>query len=576
VSTHPVGGPWSPPLDISGTGDIADEVDLATNAAGHAVAVWTRGNGTNDVLETATRLTGGGWSAPVPVGDPTADSEAPQVVVDASGNAVVLWISGLALRAATRPAGGTWSAADDVSDPAEGLGLGTYDLVVTPGGQATAAWTQYLTVDDRVIKTAVRPAGGTFGDPQTISAGDEEARSPQVAVNAAGVATATWVEETETIDSDVKAATRAPDGTWSSVEDASAAGGDNDSPDVVVDGAGTANAVWTRWESGQPGRLLSSSRPAGGTWSAPQDLTPPATGVTFHEVALAIDPSDRITAVYDVFPGTVPGSVVTASTRAPGEPWSAAVPLSPSGDGFIAEPEVAMDDAGQATVIWLRTEAPPGYVLETRSLDTQGPLASGLSLPAATVGTPVTLSWAAVDAWSPIASVAWTFSDGSTGSGSSVTRSFAAVGSYAVSVTATDAAGYATTLTGTVVVSPAPPVTPAPPPAPWPKPILSQVKLTKKTIHVVGSDEKPRATRLKLGLNTDATVVVKLKRTGKVDGKTVKAKLSKAMKSGQRAIRLTSKVGDKLLVAGTYRITVRATNAVGSSAARTVKLKVLS
>jgi hypothetical protein len=71
-------------------------------------------------------------------------------------------------------------------------------------------------------------------------------------------------------------------------------------------------------------------------------------------------------------------------------------------------------------------------------------------------------------------------------------------------------------------------------------------------------------------------VVVKLKRTGKVDGKKVKAKLSKAMESGQRAIRLTSKVGGTLLVAGTYRITVRATNAVGSSAVRTVKLKVLS
>ena len=116
-------------------------------------------------------------------------------------------------------------------------------------------------------------------------------------------------------------------------------------------------------------------------------------------------------------------------------------PLSPSGDGFASEAEVAMDDAGQATVIWLRTENPPGYVLETRSLDTQGPLATGLSLPAATVGTPVTLSWPAVDAWSPIASIAWTFADGGAGSGSSVTRTFATVGSYAVSVTATDAVG---------------------------------------------------------------------------------------------------------------------------------------
>ena len=181
-----------------------------------------------------------------------------------------------------------------------------------------------------------------------------------------------------------------------------------------------------------------------------------------------------------------------------------------------------------------------------------------------------------MDAWSPIASIAWTFADGGAGSGASVTRTFAAVGSYAVSVTATDAVGNATTLTGTVVVSPAPPVTtPTTPATPAPKPILSGVKLTRKTIHVVGSDERPRATKLKLSLNVDATVVVKLKRTAKVDGKAMKAKLSRAMKSGQQAVRLTSKVGGKKLAPGKYRITVRATNSVGSSAVTTVKLKVV-
>ena len=132
-------------------------------------------------------------------------------------------------------------------------------------------------------------------------------------------------------------------------------------------------------------------------------------------------------------------------------------------------------------------------------------------------------------------------------------------------------------MTGTVVVSPAPPVTtPTTPATPLPRPTLSGVKLTKKTIHVVGSDDTPRATRLKLSLNVDATVVVKLKRTAKVNGKAVKAKLSSAMKSGQRAIRLTSKVGGKRLVAGTYRVSVRATNAVGASAVKTVKLKVVT
>ena len=145
VSTHPLGGPWSPPLDISGSGDITDELDLATNANGVTAAVWTRSDGTHDVLQAATRLPGGGWSAPVPVGDPTVNSEAPQVVVDASGNAVATWIAGKVLLAATRPAAGTWSPADEVSDPAVGLGVDTYDLTGTPGGLATVAWTHAVT-----------------------------------------------------------------------------------------------------------------------------------------------------------------------------------------------------------------------------------------------------------------------------------------------------------------------------------------------------------------------------------------------------------------------------------------------
>ncbi|HEY8057613.1 MAG TPA: PKD domain-containing protein, partial [Acidimicrobiales bacterium] len=513
------------PLNISGAGSIFDEIDIATNANGFTVAVWTRNTADTDVLEAATRAPGGAWSAPVPVGDSTADAETPQVGVDAAGNALLTWRAkgpGDYLRYATKPAGGSWSAAGDVTDSADGIVNNEYELAVTPSGQATVVWEHYLPMptDRRVIQAATRQAGGAFGDPETISSATTNTWSPVVAVNDAGVATATWHQDTATADSDVKAATRTPDGTWSSAEDVSAAGGYNARPDVVVDSTGTSTAVWTRSETAQPAHLHYSSRPAGGTWSAAQDLTPPEAGVSFNRVDLAIDPSDRITAVYDVFSG--PGSVVTAATRAPGEPWAAGVPLSPSGDGFASEAEVAMDDAGQATVIWLRTEAPPGYVLETRSLDTQAPLASGLSLPAATVGTPVTLSWPAVDAWSPIASIAWSFGDGGIGSGPSVTRTFATVGSYAVSVTATDAAGYATTLTGTVVVSPAPPVTPTTPTTtgtPVPKPILSGVKLTKKTIHVVGSDEKPRATKLKLSLNVDATVVVKLKRTAKVDGK---------------------------------------------------------
>ena len=205
--------------------------------------------------------------------------------------------------------------------------------------------------------------------------------------------------------------------------------------------------------------------------------------------------------------------------------------------------------------------------LRSRAYDVDGPLVNALSIPASgTAGTPVAFSVTAIDAWSAVTSVAWTFGDGASGSGSSVTKTYGAPGTYPVSVTATDAVGNATTLTGSVVVTPSPVVVVVP------KPTLTGVKLTKKTIHVKGSDESPKATKLKLKLNTDAKVKVVLKRTEKVDGKAVKATVKKSLKKGASAIKLTSTIGSKKLPPGTYKIVVTAKNSVGTSAAKKVKL----
>jgi len=91
---------------------------------------------------------------------------------------------------------------------------------------------------------------------------------------------------------------------------------------------------------------------------------------------------------------------------------------------------------------------------------------------------------------------------------------------------------------------------------------------------VKGSDKSPKATKLKLTLNTDAKVTVKLKRTKQVDGKTVKASLTKALEKGASAVKLTSKIGSKKLPPGTYKVTVTAKSSVGTSAATTLKLTI--
>ena len=170
-------------------------------------------------------------------------------------------------------------------------------------------------------------------------------------------------------------------------------------------------------------RILYATRPAGGDWDAPQPVTPLTSW--FGEPSLAIDPSGRMTVAY-VTGG--PPSDIGARTRAPGGAWIdqglvSALPAGAEG----GTPTVAMDDAGQPVVAWLANATPD--LAQLRALDTQGPLSAGLSIPAAaTVGQPASFAWPAIDAWSAVTSVAWTFGDGASGSGSSVTKTYGAPG----------------------------------------------------------------------------------------------------------------------------------------------------
>ncbi len=77
------------------------------------------------------------------------------------------------------------------------------------------------------------------------------------------------------------------------------------------------------------------------------------------------------------------------------------------------------------------------------------------------------------DVWGPV-SVAWSFGDGSTATGTAASHTYAGAGSFVVRVTATDGSGNVTTLERTVTVAAAPPVPPVGDRTP---PVLSRVRL---------------------------------------------------------------------------------------------------
>lgn len=103
-------GVWRPPVQVSEPGLVAFTGDLAVNADGTAVAIWTRPQGSRRAVHAAVRLRPGqSWLAPERVTPFLRDYGGPgateSVLLDGRGTATALWIGGGRLRASDRMAG---------------------------------------------------------------------------------------------------------------------------------------------------------------------------------------------------------------------------------------------------------------------------------------------------------------------------------------------------------------------------------------------------------------------------------------------------------------------------------------
>jgi hypothetical protein len=173
------------PINISDAGQDAFEPQVAVDAStGNATSVWTRSDGSNFRIQTATRTPAGPWSVPQNISDPGQSASGPAIAIDPSGNALAVWTrsDGLngRIQAAYRQAGGSFGTPVTVSD-AGGDASGP-DVTMDSTGKATVVWSRFDGTKLRV-QAAVRGAGtaGTFIPAQTLSAAGQDAFEPRVA-----------------------------------------------------------------------------------------------------------------------------------------------------------------------------------------------------------------------------------------------------------------------------------------------------------------------------------------------------------------------------------------------------------
>jgi hypothetical protein len=529
AAMRPAGGTWQSPVDVSSAPDLEDP-EVAVDSQGDVIVVWDIDNGTN-IVQAAVRPAGGAWQAPVDLSSRTTDGNDPRVAFDADGNATAIWQlregTSEVLQAATRPTGGAWQAPVDLTVPGQ---YADPNLAINPAGDAIAAWNRYDGTNT-IIQAAVRPAdSGVWQSPADLSAAGSSSVQSQVAIDPQGDAIAVWLNNgTYAI---VQAAVRPAGQTWQTPTDLSADNESADDPHVAFDAHGNAVAVWTR-SNGISDIAQAASRPAGGGWQTPVDLS--ATG------------ADAL------------------------------------------HPQVAVDPQGNATAIWSRN-----FTVQAAGYDAAGPLLRGLSIPASgTAGIPVSFSISPLDVWSAIGATDWSFGDGQTATGETPTHTYAKPGSYTVGVSSSDALANATSTTAQITIAPAAAITT--PPATKPTaatPTLTGVSEAhrrwreaggKAVLAATSKHEPPVGTSFAFTLNETARVTFAFTQTivgRRVAGKCeapdkhnrkhvrcrrtpTRGTLTETASAGPRTLAFQGQINNRRLPEGAYTLTLTATNASG-------------
>ncbi len=445
ASVRPAGGDWGAPVPLSPAGVKTRSSAVAIDDAGNATVVWLQEEGETAILRSSTLAVGSTWTPAVDVSRPGEEPSYFEVAVDSAGEAVVSYddhfeVMSYRVRVTTRQQGGAW--AEPITISAAGEQAEVPVLSVGSGGDIAVLW-----VLNDGVRAVEHPAGGGWTEPVFIVKGENNFFVPAVAVAPDGEAVAVWRNAINGVGAVVESATETG-GVWSEPVELGVGFFYSQAPRVAVDG-GEAVALWERRREPEPVEVVAATKPKGGAWSAPTELS--HSGEDGALPSLAISPAGQAVAAWTT--GEMDERAIHASVRAPGAGWGAPTDLTAPGDS--TNPTVAADARGDAVMTW-EAEASAGAPvrsIEAAGYDGAGPEIRTVSIPASgTAGVPVPFAVDAVNVWSGISSVAWTFGDGTGATGATPSHVYNAPGRFPVGLTAVDALGNSTIATGAVTV----------------------------------------------------------------------------------------------------------------------------
>ena len=362
-----------PGMTLSNAGDAAAP-HLALDAAGNALAVWTQySNARNAVWASHYTAALNQWDTPRMISSAAAVASAlkPDLAMDQAGNAMVVWQQGDGRSnhfdgwvAQYNAGSASWSLPAMVSDGINSAHC--LRVVVNAGGQGLIAWEQERGDGSDIVSQPtdiwVRTVstGAPWGAASVINASGGKVNTVYVygqigmAVNARGDAAVLWSQRLlPSLPMVVDAAMYSPVLGWKDATSiALASTEDCHEPAVALDDAGNALAIWQQ-QTDYATYGASNRYVAGVGWSTAGHFVDSRQGDTFSP-SLAMDGAGNATVVWYRWSATnVIELMINGFTPAGG--WGYAKVFSPVGtDGTMMRslPLVVSNAVGQTLVVW--------------------------------------------------------------------------------------------------------------------------------------------------------------------------------------------------------------------------------
>jgi len=134
-------GQWGVATVVRSGAPYALDCVLAMSATGDAVAAWQEDDGQDGTSAWASRYLAGAWGTPQRIdGGLTLGAVSPQVGIDASGNAVAVWLKSSRIKSNRAGALTGWGSPEDIDASQAAGGAIQLWLAVDAVGNAIAVW----------------------------------------------------------------------------------------------------------------------------------------------------------------------------------------------------------------------------------------------------------------------------------------------------------------------------------------------------------------------------------------------------------------------------------------------------